>query len=98
MRAGLAPAELARRNLTAGDVVRAIREQNLQVAAGTIAQPPVPSGQDFQLTISTQGRLLDEQQFGDIIIKQGSQGQVTRIRDVAQVERAAGDYSLASPL
>src|SRR3989442_1622107 len=98
MRIWLDPENLASRNLTAGDVVRAIREQNLQVAAGTIGQPPVPSGQDFQLTISTQGRLLDEQQFGDIIIKQGAQGQVTRIRDVARVELAARDYSVASQL
>jgi multidrug efflux pump len=98
MRVWLDPEKLASRNMTAGDVVRAIREQNLQVAAGTIGQPPVPSGQDFQLTISTQGRLLDEQQFADIIIKQGAQGQVTRINDVARVELAARDYSIASQL
>src|SRR6266487_3772491 len=98
MRIWLDPEKLASRNMTAGDLVRAVREQNLQVAAGTIGQPPIPSGQDFQLTISTQGRLLDEQQFGDIIIKQGAQGQVTRIRDVARVELAARDYSIASQL
>ncbi len=98
MRIWLDPEKLASRNMTASDVVRAIREQNLQVAAGTIGQPPVPSGQDFQLTISTQGRLLDEQQFGEIIIKQGGQGQVTRIRDVARVELAARDYSVSSQL
>ncbi len=98
MRIWLDPEKLASRNMTASDVVRAIREQNLQVAAGTIGQPPVPSGQDFQLTISTQGRLLDEQQFGEIIIKQGAQGQVTRIRDVARAELAARDYSVASQL
>src|SRR5438034_1022532 len=98
MRIWLDPENLASRNMTASDVVRAIREQNLQVAAGTIGQPPVPAGQDFQLTISTQGRLLDEQQFGDIILKQGSQGQVTRIRDVARVELAARDYSVSSQL
>src|SRR5712675_981660 len=84
--------------MTAGDVVRASGEQNLQVAAGTIAQPPVPAGNDFQLTISTQGRLLDDQEFGDIIIKQGAQGQVTRVRDVARVELAARDYSVSSQL
>src|SRR6187401_3299113 len=98
MRVWLDPEKLASRNMTAGDVVRAIREQNLQVAAGTIGQPPVPSGQDFQLTISTQGRLLDEREFADIIIKQGAQGQVTRINDVARVELAARDYSIASQL
>src|SRR3989454_6193088 len=98
MRIWLDPEKLASRNMTASDVVRAIREQNLPVAAGTTGQPPVPAGQDFQLTISTQGRLLDEQQFGDIIIKQGPQGQVTRARDVARVELAARDYSIASQL
>ncbi|MDB6025346.1 MAG: transporter [Verrucomicrobiales bacterium] len=98
MRIWLDPDKLASRNLTAGDVVRNIREQNLQVAAGTIGQPPVPPGQDFQLTINTQGRLLDEQQFGDITIRQGTQGQVTRVRDVARVELAARDYSVASRL
>src|SRR5213594_3659662 len=98
MRIWLDPEKLASRNMTAGDVVRTIREQNLQVAAGTIGQPPVPAGNDFQLTISTQGRLLDDQQFGDIIVKQGSQGQVTRVRDVARVELAARDYSVSSQL
>jgi multidrug efflux pump len=98
MRVWLDPEKLASRNMTASDVVRAIREQNLQVAAGAIGQPPVPAGNDFQLTISTQGRLLDEQQFGDIIVKQGAQGQVTRVRDVARAELAARDYSIASQL
>jgi len=98
MRIWLDPERLASRNMTAGDVVRAIREQNLQVAAGTIGQPPVPSGSDFQLTISTQGRLLTEEEFGEIIVKQGSQGQVTHVRDVARVELAARDYSVASQL
>jgi len=98
MRIWLDPEKLASRDMTSGDVVQAIREQNLQVAAGTIGQPPVPAGNDFQLTISTQGRLLDEQQFGDIIVKEGAQGQVTRVRDVARVELAARDYSVASQL
>src|SRR6266478_2864715 len=98
MRIWLDPEKLASRNMTAGDVVSAIREQNLQVAAGTIGQPPVPAGNDFQLTISTQGRLLDEQEFGDIIVKQGPQGQVTHVHDVARVELAARDYTVSSRL
>jgi multidrug efflux pump len=98
MRIWLDPERLASRNMTAGDVVRAIREQNLQVAAGTIGQPPVPAGNDFQLTISTQGRLLTEKEFGEIIVKQGPQGQVTRVQDVARVELAARDYSVGSQL
>jgi len=98
MRIWLDPEKLAARNMTAGDVVRAIREQNLQVAAGTIGQPPVPAGNDFQFTINTQGRLLDEKQFGEIIVKQGGRGQVTHVRDVARVELAARDYSVTSQL
>src|SRR5260221_112398 len=95
---GANPEGLAWHGRTAGYVVRCIREQTLQVPAGAIGQPPVPAGNDFQLTINTQGRLLDEQEFGDIIVKQGSEGQVTRIRDVARVELAARDYSVASQL
>src|SRR5438034_2051188 len=98
MRIWLDPEKLASRNMTAGDVVRAIREQNLQVAAGAIGQPPVPAGNDFQLTISTQGRLLDEQEFGGIIVKQGPEGQITRVHDVTRVELAARDYSISSRL
>ncbi|MGE4178927.1 MAG: efflux RND transporter permease subunit [Limisphaerales bacterium] len=98
MRVWLDPERLASRNLTAGDVVRAIREQNLQVAAGTIGQPPVPAGNDFQLTVSTQGRLLDEEQFGKIIVRQGAQGQVIHVHDVARVELAARDYSIMAQL
>src|SRR4029077_8247878 len=98
MRIWLDPEKLAARNMTAGDVVRAIRAQNLQVAAGTIGQPPVPAGNDFQFTISTQGRLLDEEQFGNIIVKQGSHGEITLVHDVARVELAARDYSVTSHL
>lgn len=98
MRVWLNPEKLASLNLTAGDVTRAIREQNLQVAAGTIGQPPVPAGNDFQLTVSTQGRLLDEQEFGRIIVRQGAQGQVIHVHDIARVELAARDYSVSSRL
>jgi hydrophobe/amphiphile efflux-1 (HAE1) family protein len=98
MRVWLDPEKIAARNLTAADVVRAIREQNLQVAAGVIGQPPAPAGNEFQLSINTLGRLIDEEQFGEIIIKAGAAGQVTRVRDVARVELAARDYSMASRL
>jgi multidrug efflux pump len=98
MRVWLDPEKVAARKLTAADVVRAIREQNLQVAAGVIGQPPTPAGNEFQLSINTLGRLIDEEQFGDIIIKSGAEGQVTRVRDVARVELAARDYSLVSRL
>ncbi|HEY2146304.1 MAG TPA: efflux RND transporter permease subunit [Pirellulales bacterium] len=77
MRIWLDPEKLASKNLTAGDVIKAVSEQNNQVAAGRLGQPPVPSGSKlaFQLTINTQGRLVDESEFGNIIVKTGDQGQ-----------------------
>src|SRR5881392_592332 len=98
MRVWLDPEKVASRGLTASDVVNAIREQNQQVAAGVIGQPPMSQGVPFQLTVNAQGRLLDEQEFGDIVIKSGAGGQVTRVRDVARVELAARDYSMDSKL
>jgi multidrug efflux pump len=98
MRIWLDPKKVAARNLTASDVVNAIREQNVQVAAGVIGQQPAPQGNELQLTVNTLGRLWDEQQFGDIIIKSGEQGEVARVRDVARVELAARDYSVNSNL
>jgi len=82
MRAWIDPNKMAARNLTAGDVVAALREQNVQVAAGALARPPVPQGQAFQYTLSTLGRLIDPRQFGDIVLKTDEAGQVTRLRDV----------------
>src|SRR5262249_14957821 len=72
MRVWLDPDKLQSRNLTAGDVIRVLREQNVQVAAGQIGQPPVPNGQDFQYTLSTLGRLVEADQFANIILKTGS--------------------------
>ena len=99
MRIWLDPHQLSARGLTAQDVVTAIQEQNVQVAAGIIGAPPVPKGATaFQYTVSTQGRLTDEKQFGDIIVKTGANGQVTRVRDIARVELAARDYTVNSGL
>src|SRR6266849_2754122 len=98
MRIWLDPEKVAANGLTASDVVNAIREQNVQVAAGVIGQPPMSRGVPFQLTVNAQGRLLDEQEFSDIVIKSGMEGQVTRVRDVARVELAARDYSMDSKL
>ena len=71
----------------------------MQVAAGIIGAPPVPKGATaFQYTVSTQGRLADEKEFGDIIVKTGANGQVTRVRDIARVELAARDYTVNSGL
>jgi multidrug efflux pump subunit AcrB len=89
MRIWLDPDQLALRQLSRADVIRAIEQQNTQVAAGQIGQPPVPSGQVFQLTMSTMGRLLDPEQFADIIVKNDPQGRLVRLRDVAHVELGA---------
>ncbi|MFL6569968.1 MAG: efflux RND transporter permease subunit [Chthoniobacterales bacterium] len=99
MRVWLDPDKLSARGLTAQDVVGAIQEQNVQVAAGIIGAPPVPKDSTpFQYTVSTQGRLANEDEFGEIVVKTGSGGQVTRVRDVARVELAARDYTVNSQL
>jgi HAE1 family hydrophobic/amphiphilic exporter-1 len=93
MRIWLDPEKLAIRNLTAGDVVSALRGQNVQVAAGVINQPPVPQPGAFQLNVETQGRLSDTEAFGNIIVKSDADGRVVRIRDIGRVELGAADYN-----
>ncbi|WP_414483064.1 efflux RND transporter permease subunit [Serratia marcescens] len=97
MRLWLVPDLIAARGLTAGDVIAAVREQNVQVAAGSVGQAP-DSNAAFQVTVNTLGRLADEKQFGDIIIRTGSDGRVTRLRDVARIEMGADAYALRSLL
>jgi HAE1 family hydrophobic/amphiphilic exporter-1 len=92
MRIWLDPEKLAIRNLTAADVVAALRGQNVQVAAGVINQPPVPVPGAFQLNVETQGRLTDTEAFGNIIVKSGTDGRVVRIHDIGRVELGAADY------
>jgi multidrug efflux pump len=98
MRIWLDPEKLSARNMVASDVVNALREQNVQVAAGRIGQPPVPTGIDFQYTINTLGRLLDPEQFTEIVVKTGDTGEVTRLRDVARVELGAKNSDVNSYL
>jgi len=98
MRIWLDPQKVAARGLSAGDVVQAIREQNVQVAAGVLGAPPMPVKVDYQLTINARGRLVDEAEFGGIVVKTGANGELTRLRDVARIELAAGDYALRSLL
>ena len=98
MRVWLDPNRLAARQLTATDVVRAIREQNLQVAAGVLGAPPAPSSATFQLSINAQGRLTSEDQFGDIVVHAAPGGQITHIRDVGRVELGSNQYALRSLL
>jgi len=98
MRAWLDPQKIAQRGLSAGDVVAAIRGQNVQAAAGVVGASPTLAGVDLQLSINAQGRLRNEDEFGDIIVKTGADGAVTRLRDVARIELGAADYSLRSRL
>ncbi len=85
-------------DMTAGDVLQAIRQQNVQVAAGVIGQPPTSDTGAFQLNVTTQGRLKDIKEFGNIIVKRGEAGRVTRLSDVARLELGAQDYSRLSYL
>jgi multidrug efflux pump len=98
MRIWLDPERVAERGLTAGDIVQAIKEQNIQVAAGKIGAPPSTGGIDFEFTMSTKGRLLEEDEFNDIIIKTGDKGEITRLRDVGRAERSAKNSDVSSTL
>ena len=98
MRVWINPGEAAARGLTAGDIVAAIREQNLQVSAGQLGAPPTSGGSDFLVSINARGRLENESEFGEIIIKTGADGQVTRLSDIARIELGASDYSLRALL
>ncbi|MGZ5198380.1 MAG: efflux RND transporter permease subunit [Telluria sp.] len=97
MRVWLDPQKVAARGLTASDVVAAIREQNVQVAAGVIGQGPAKDA-EFQLTVNTQGRLQSEEEFGDIVLKTNADGAVTRLKDVARLEMGANSYALRALL
>jgi multidrug efflux pump len=98
LRVWLDPDKVAAHGLTAGDVVRAIREQNVQVAAGQLGAPPAPGSADFQLSIDTKGRLTNESDFENIIIRTGNSGEITRLRDVARIELGADTYALRALL
>src|SRR5256885_1242881 len=98
MRVWLNPDKLAARNLTASDVVAAIREQNVQVAAGAIGQQPVSSPVNFELQVNAKGRLISTEEFGQIIVKTGPNGEKTLLKDVARVELSADSYALRSLL
>jgi len=98
LRVWLDPNKVASRNLTATDVVAAIREQNRQVAAGALGAPPSPSDTSFQLSINTQGRLVTEEEFENIIIRSGPDGEITRLKDIARVELGSSQYALRSLL
>ena len=95
MRIWIDPARAAARNLTAGEIVAALRTQNVQVAGGSLGQPPYGSGNPaFQLPVQVQGRLTDPAQFADIVIKTDPSGALTRVRDVARVELGSQEYGI----
>ncbi len=98
MRIWLNPQQLKSRRLTTTEVINAIREQNVQVAAGQIGQPPAPTGQSFEYAVNVLGRLVDIEQFEDIIIKTGEGGRITRLKDVARVELGGKTYAVTSRL
>ncbi|MHB8897783.1 MAG: efflux RND transporter permease subunit [Thermoguttaceae bacterium] len=98
MRIWLDPTQLASRGIAAGDVLDALREQNVQVAAGRIGQPPAPEGQVFQYPITTLGRLLEKDEFENIIVKTGEDGRITRIKDIGRAELGAKNYDVNSYL
>ncbi|WPO98333.1 efflux RND transporter permease subunit [Pseudomonas sp. HR96] len=98
LRVWLDPNKTASRNLTATDVVTAIREQNRQVAAGQLGAPPAPNATSFQMSINTQGRLVSEEEFQNIIVRSGPDGEITRLKDIARIELGSNQYALRSLL
>jgi hydrophobe/amphiphile efflux-1 (HAE1) family protein/NodT family efflux transporter outer membrane factor (OMF) lipoprotein len=98
MRLWLNPDKIAARNLTASDVVNAVREQNVQVVGGVIGQQPVSSPVNFEMQVNVKGRLVSEEEFENIIVKTGPNGEKTLLKDVARVELGAGSYGLESLL
>src|SRR5215468_3113539 len=98
MRVWLDPQKVAERGLSASDVVNEIRAQNVQAAAGIVGASPGVPGLDLQLSINAQGRLQSEEEFADIVVKTGANGEVTRLRDIARIELGASEYALRSLL
>ena len=94
MRIWIDPDRAAARDLTAGEIVAALRAQNVQVSAGSIGQPPYDRGEAFQLGVEMQGRLTEPQQFADIVIRTDADGHQVRVSDVARVELGAQDYGI----
>ena len=98
MRVWIDPQKAAEHSLAASDISNAIRSQNVQAAAGIIGASPSPQGVNLQLNVNAQGRLQTPEEFGNIIVKSGERGQITRLRDVARIELGAADYTLRSLL
>jgi HAE1 family hydrophobic/amphiphilic exporter-1 len=93
MRIWIDPERAAAFGLTAGEIVSALRQNNVQVASGTLNQPPIADPGAFQVTVETQGRLLEPEEFANVIVKRGADGRTVRLSDMARVELAAADYN-----
>lgn len=93
MRLWLDPTKLAGRGITAGDVLGALREQNVQVAAGALGDAPAPPEQEYTISVRAMGRLTERPQFEDVVVKAGKDGSLVRVRDVGRVELGAETYS-----
>ncbi|MEP7116201.1 MAG: multidrug efflux RND transporter permease subunit [Acidobacteriota bacterium] len=93
MRLWLDPGKLAARGLTAGDVTSALREQNVQVAAGALGDAPAAADQMFNLSVRAQGRLTEAAEFGDVVVSGGKDGALVRVRDIGRVELGAENYA-----
>ncbi len=93
MRMWMDPNRMAGLGLTPGDIIQAIREQNLEVSAGQIGTPPIPTGQQFQYTIKSKGRLTTAKEFENIVLRTGDAGSIVRVRDVAKVELGSSYYN-----
>ena len=98
MRVWLDPQKIAERGLSASDVVREVRAQNVQAAAGVVGASPGLPGLDLELLINAQGRLQSEEEFGEIVVRTGANGDVTRLKDIARLELGASEYALRSLL
>src|SRR3982075_1372922 len=98
MRVWLDPQKVAERGLSASDVVREIRAQNVQAAAGGVGAAPRPPGLDLQLSVNAQGLLQTEEECSEIVVKTGANGEITRLRDIARIELGASEYALRSLL
>ncbi|WP_223457377.1 efflux RND transporter permease subunit [Pseudomonas sp. A-R-26] len=98
LRIWLDPNKTASRNLTATDVVNAVREQNRQVAAGQLGAPPAPNATSFQMSINSQGRLVTEEEFENVIVRSGADGEITRLKDIARIELGSNQYALRALL
>ncbi|NGO91205.1 MAG: MMPL family transporter, partial [Halomonas sp.] len=92
------PQKAAEHGLSASDIVKAIQAQNVEAAAGVVGASPSVKGLDLQLSVNAEGRLSNEDQFADIVVKTGAHGEITRLRDVARIELGASEYGLRSLL